>query len=471
MSGMLKSMKYTINSRGQLLYRRRYPMNLQGHPQVTREFYTKSLGVKENDSDSVKLSAWQRVHEDYERWIKGLQLANAEALEATELLRLAEATLRANGLEPGMLAPNPLLSDAQNEAVGDENYYRVLESGVMDASIARENAGQAAEGTPLTAQERISDTAWKLLKEPKERAISKAVLLSECWEPYREHQGIDVTTRDGKRALKRWERLLEYTGDRVLDQAGVHEALDEFVDRRQKEVKGSSVKRELGAALAVIRHTVKAKRLPIVISPPLIKAANDHKQRRVLTDVEAQSLLMHIRSSNVKDQYEGAYYLMFHGLIASEIARLRPENLKLDEPIPHVAIEGDTKTESRKRYVPIVLGIERLREIQATVGTLSRALGDSMDRTESNLSHSLGKIMKRGTSNRDLTPYSLRHTLKANLLANEVDSQVIALIGGWSGLVNPVMLGYGSAAYSEGKTMRRLSEALIRTFEATGLIN
>jgi integrase len=229
------------------------------------------------------------------------------------------------------------------------------------------------------------------------------------------------------------------------------------------------VKRELQGVIAVIRHTIRLKRLPIVISPPPVKDANKHQRRITLTHTECQDLLNYTRSASVRPEYACVVYLMFHGLIASEIARLAPTSFHLDAAVPYVSIEGRTKTESRKRYVPLVLGVDQLRTVTRQNSPHGHGLGRLMTRTESNLSHSLGNIVRRGTGNDQATPYSLRHTLKANLLACGIDHQLIALIGGWSGLVSSIMLGYGSDAYAESKTLRQLRGALEETFRQTGL--
>ena len=171
-------MKYTINSRGQLLYRRRWPSRLMSHPQCIGEFYTKSLGVKTSSSDEDKLRAWQKVHEDYEDFIKGLSLANVAVLEAVEAYPIAKATLRAKGLEPGMLAKNELLSEKEQEVVQDEAWRRVLDSGVLDP--VHDIDKKEHYGTELTAGQKIAEKAYKLLTEPKSSPLSYVLLLSDC---------------------------------------------------------------------------------------------------------------------------------------------------------------------------------------------------------------------------------------------------------------------------------------------------
>jgi hypothetical protein len=245
MSGMLRTMKYTINSRGQLLYRRRYPKRLQAHPQIKAEFYTRSLGVRDTATDDQKLSAWNSVHGDFEKFIEGLSLANVEALDAAQALRIAEATIRANGLQPGILSPNPLLSETQNELVGMERWGEVTNSGLLSPILGREQHDHPRFGQPLNAEETIAEAAYKLLTEPKASSKASVLLLSECWEPYKSFKGIDTETREGIRELNRWNNFLKIAGDTVLDQESVHNALDAFVEQRSNEVTGSSARREL----------------------------------------------------------------------------------------------------------------------------------------------------------------------------------------------------------------------------------
>ena len=463
MPGIFRGLKYTINSRGRLLYRRRYPIRLRGHPQLKGDFFTRSLGVRSDASDQEQLSAWQQIHEDYECFIEGLTAINEDLIEDADIVRRARATLRVHGLKPGLLSPRPRLSPEANQVILDAARHQLSLPHSPDHSVV------TTITPPDDLWDGVSSAAFRLLTQPTQREKHPMRLLSDCWKPYCEFKEIDVTTRAGRRDLRRWERFLEVSGDHMLDQQAVHQALDKYVETRSGEVSGPSVKRELQGVIAIIRHVIRLKRLPIVISPPPIKDASKHKRRITLTHAECQAVHNHIRRSSVRPEYACVVYLMFHGLIASEIARLTPEALRLDAAIPYVSIEGRTKTESRKRYVPIALGLNELRTVTQKYSHHRHGLGRLMTRTESNLSHSLGKIVRQGTGNARATPYSLRHTLKANLLACGVDHQLIALIGGWSGLVSSVMLGYGSDAYAESRTLAQLQTALNRTFGQSGL--
>lgn len=182
---MLISMKYTINSKGLLHYRRRWPTRLKSHPQCKGEVYVKSLGLRDDAPDEDKLQAWKQAHADYENFITGLSLANEDVLDAVQSLRIAESTLRAKGLEPGMLAPNPMLTDMQHELIEHEAWQRINESGVLSATENRDNPLHERYGQPLNAEEAIAESAYKLLTKPGTVSIS-TTLLSDCWEPYKD---------------------------------------------------------------------------------------------------------------------------------------------------------------------------------------------------------------------------------------------------------------------------------------------
>ncbi len=58
----------------------------------------------------------------------------------------------------------------------------------------------------------------------------------------------------------------------------------------------------------------------------------------------------------------------------------------------------------------------------------------------------------------------MRHTLKADCLAADVNPQLTASIAGWTGsVVNEIMLIYGSKGLSNSETLRSLTEAQRKT--------
>ena len=140
----------------------------------------------------------------------------------------------------------------------------------------------------------------------------------------------------------------------------------------------------------------------------------------------------------------------------TELARLRvDQDISLESDTPHIVIsggdEGLTKQASRKRFIPIVLGLDLVQEqLPNAVIRLSQLKEPSA---------SISKRMKILFGS-NFTGHSLRHSFRANGLSAGIDSQVLEAIGGWSGgSVNRVMLNYGSTGIGSSEILQRLAAA------------
>ena len=461
-------LKHTQISKGSILYHRRYPTKLKGHPQCSSGYYTKAMGVKVTDTKAVQLAAWDTANRVYEDYVRVLGLTNTDALAATESLRLAGAVLKAKGLVEGSLADNPLLTTLQNRLAKQIVMDEVQASGVLDAIM---EADPETEQEVLTPAMHIAESAWKLLTSPK-ATVSSTVLLSECWGLYADYKGIDTGTREGKREHTKWLGFLAVAGDTVLTQDTVHEALDTYVAHRSgavstggRKVKGSSVAREVAGIIACIRHCTKAKRLPIVITKPSIKDATRYTKRHVFSHEELKALVAAL--PRLEPWKEAVLLVMLQtGCITTELQRATAEELDLDSDIPCLRItggaSGELKTASRLRTIPLTVQVERLRELKAALDDGSGyALGkDFSTKSDSNASHQLNTVIRKIAP--ETTVYSTRHSLKHRAMAAGIDTSLVALIGGWRDSlgINTVMLGYGSKGHTSPEVLKQLQTAL-----------
>ena len=143
----------------------------------------------------------------------------------------------------------------------------------------------------------------------------------------------------------------------------------------------------------------------------------------------------------------------------SEVMRLRSdEDINLDAEVPHIIIsggdEGITKQEARKRIVPIVVGLniirdnideatERLSRVQEPSATISKRLRTHVSATYSS--------------------HCLRHTFRANGASVSANPLLLEAIGGWSGSnVNRVMLEYGATGIGESETLKELQKESLK---------
>ena len=146
------------------------------------------------------------------------------------------------------------------------------------------------------------------------------------------------------------------------------------------------------------------------------------------------------------------------GLMPSEIQRLDmnavTESLAAD--VPHVVIgastDTQTKTQSRRRVVPVVLGLPLMQK------SLGQAISDLQGTADP-----AARINKRLKARQEAigvktTGHALRHTFRANAVACGANPMHVAAIAGWSGSgINPVMLRYGSEGLSQSKLLQAIA--------------
>ena len=125
-------LKYVVESRGLLIYQRRYPQRLLAHPQIKIPLCKRSLELRTTACEEDILRVWKTTNKQFEDYVSLLELSNLDQLEQARKIELAQALLVAHDLKPGMLAADPLLSREQNEALRDQSLEFVLHSGVFD---------------------------------------------------------------------------------------------------------------------------------------------------------------------------------------------------------------------------------------------------------------------------------------------------------------------------------------------------
>ena len=148
--------------------------------------------------------------------------------------------------------------------------------------------------------------------------------------------------------------------------------------------------------------------------------------------------------------------------MVSEIERIEPDDIGLHSDLPHLKVVNKTKRDSRKRIVPVVLGLEMIREhLDSTIEWLRQT-------TESAPSATLKKIIRRVTGNPIVVTHGLRHTFKINAQEAGVSVLSIASIAGWSDAERSVskhLLRYGSEGISQSKMMRTLYDDSLKIHE------
>lgn len=463
-------------------YVRAIPKVLQSHPTFKgKKNYRRQLTSIDVSREQL-VKAWEQAHTDYEVYIDRLKHLNNDVISNNNLIEQAERFLRMNNLSAGMLS-------ASNQAGSDHDCWAleqaIEKSGVFDELFdhaARMSYEQASSIVPLqkelSSNIKVQEQAWKILNEPPKHTY-KLHLFSDCWNQYVEKKGLDTSSRNGKRVQACFYRFIELLGDLVLDENNINDALLAYVDlREQKRTQSlseggkpspspSSISRELNTLLAILRVGCKKFRISANIERPEIKEDVAPRERHTFSTQEQVDLVT-IASDQGRSDYQAYKELMIllmvqTGTHVTELIRLRRNKVVLYSDIPHIILDGELKTSQRKRVIPLVYKIQRIRD-------LAEQYDDSSDyffgetnatRTSDNYSAQLNKLCKE--INPESTSYSCRHAFKHLAYAKGVDSQVLAILGGWSGKeagLSRQMQGYGKSGLSNPESLRRLQKSM-----------
>jgi site-specific recombinase XerD len=242
----------------------------------------------------------------------------------------------------------------------------------------------------------------------------------------------------------------------------IEAGLDRWVQQRQaKGVRGSTISREISTVLAVVRFTSKHWRLGLKIDGPTIKDGTEYKQRLPLEEPEQKQLLAAALEEGGPNGV-ALLLMLTTGMIASEIQRLPLSNVHLDGPVPYLLIDGETKTEARKRPVPIVVELEWLRDQIQQIqqrpsfdGLAPMALGRrwcELKNPSAKLTARVRKIMPEASA------YSLRHSFRLNATIHNAHVMNAAHLGGWTDGVNGIMMNYGKAGLTNTDALKALAD-------------
>ena len=143
------------------------------------------------------------------------------------------------------------------------------------------------------------------------------------------------------------------------------------------------------------------------------------------------------------------------GVMPSEVGRMdakvQLENLS-NAVAPYVSIKGQTKTEYRRRPVPVVLGLSMVREnIAATIAWASSPKSTRISQMKN--------FLEAATGTKDVyVSHGLRHTFSVNCRLSDCRDSDKATLGGWAsaGAASDMSMKYGAAGMFDEDNIARL---------------
>jgi integrase len=464
-------LKYLIISRGLYHYQRRYPQPLLRHPQVKGTVFKRSLELKKGASEEELLQAWKATNKAYKDFVSLLELANMDVIEQGRKIELANALLEANKLTPGMMAPDPLMSNEQNSVLIEAARELALSTGAFD-DLSHYSNPEWAKG--LTPQMEVASLAWKLVNEPT-RLNTCLTTMSSCWGIYLSVNNLNEAAGNVKMAKMRYQRFVQLIGDQVLTQQACNAGLRKYVEAREEERERSGTKtptqatiqRELNAIIAILNTASQRKGLELIIRRPALKktAATD---RYTFTRAELAALaaLAQDTSHSLYQPWKELMLLIMvqTGVIQSELQRLKRSSLFLDHAVPHIDLTGELKSTERERPNPVVFRLERIKELVALLDDGSEyVFGKVALKEPKTVNKALVRICQR--INPESSPYSCRHAFSNNARGAGVNPQLQAALGGWSGKelgFNSIMSDYGKTGVKHMETLQQLRDAMLK---------
>lgn len=201
--------RYVRELKGGLYYQRDYPVSLRVFGKKT---FTAPLNLKVNNyTDAALQRSLAGATESYELKLKMMQNTNLSDYNESEVDKAAADLLRRQGLKEGQFA-------------GDKDFFHYAHLAVPGLEEA-----MGSQGRELTVDEAVAVRAYHALQEAASR---KPKMLSAVWTEYLEWKKIDITTRDGKKTQRYWDRIFAFIGDQRLDNPqtldAIHNGLDQY---------------------------------------------------------------------------------------------------------------------------------------------------------------------------------------------------------------------------------------------------
>ena len=466
----MKLPKYITARKGSLHYQRQYPTKIKHLCHTTAFSRPLGLSVKHATDDEITKAALESS-EAYARQLKLIASSDPDALSATDKDKAVIEFLRKRGLNKGAyvrVAKDSAIAaqeeTEQRQMQPDEGNHAdwaipEMEDVINKSTVLKELRDRGKQPTneqKLTLQDQIVGNAYMSLINKQE---AKPKSLGSLWAEYVSDRSIDVNSRKGKKYVNYWEQWIAIAGDALigpLSQAHIREGLAAYAKDRAGKVTSSSIERELSPVMACLRLGSEVYGFDWNLKLPRIKKTEPNHRHPLEPDRQLELIKAVLTEDGIKPMYGVALLLCLQGgMMVSEIARLRPEDIALDAVLPHLKIVNETKNEDRKRIVPIILGLELIKaHLSETIAWLVRT-------TESGPSATIKKIMRRTIDSPNTSAHCLRHTFKINGQNAGVSVLTLASIAGWADphrKASKHLLNYGSTGISKEATVIKLRD-------------
>lgn len=377
---MARKMRYlSERPKGDYRYVRDYPTKLlRTFPSHPKQF-SRELGLNNQCSDAELHRAMEEATRAYDLRVKTASNSDPEAFTESELRLAVDEILRQRKVKAGEFAHVPLSQYETHEQFSsalDSNDFKPSRLDLAEDAIPEiDDIMDDSKRRKLTFKEQALGAAWVAVQElPK--MVSRQTM-REAWDRYIKDNNINTSQGAGKDKQQRFNRVIKHTGDFIISNEtrdDVQLRIQNFIAGKRLEnpsIKAQSLKRELSEFIAAIRYVPRidwGNRLSLEGRSNNFQIPKEAKPIRG-KNLSDEDLRLFFRTCLTKsDEKWTALLVAAHaGISGVEISRLRPDkDLYLDAKYPHIIFRGGdvgiAKTEARPRVVPIVIGLEVIKD-------------------------------------------------------------------------------------------------------------
>jgi integrase len=431
---------------GALAFQRKIPLHLTGKAKLynIKPVVTLPLDLSIGASEVQVVTRIEQRNKQFETLLRFLEQTDHHAVSSADWEKTARAYLEVKGLKAGTL---------KNVEVGSDEFdYRMDEALGVNADQHRQGWDEVypdAERMP----EQLIDAIYEILQH---REGSKRFhLFSDAIDYYKAFKESEINKlggtgvekerkrREFKKDCKRLDGFLDFTGNQEFTQDNANEELRRYRNHliNHELKKPSTAKRELTVPAAALRRYADEVATNIVITQLKVDGQAASSKQRPVLDLETELPLLWEAAHNEQyGQFERlSIFGIFSGASAAEIVQTQVEDVYALEGY---YILGGTKQKNRQR--PVII-INQTHLALLTKFKEGYVVGEEVA-YQTGHSGKFAAVLRKVTGNRQLVPYSCRHTGK--FLANTKGvghMDVMETMFGWTGNKREVKDNYGRA--------------------------
>lgn len=465
----MTNIKNIVTKHNQYWYQKKWPKDVK--QLIGKTSFSCKLNLNISDTSQKELMrAKDAVEEQFNLRVKMYRNSDPNALSSIEIAKLVACELSQRKLEAGQLSK---VEFDPEEYSDKQQAQRNLADGYIPEvkDIECEIALWGKLESDMTTQEVVLLMSHSALMN---RDIINPVNIQSLWDDYYHYKSLH--NRDKKevtRLKNRWQAFSSFIGVQMLSASSyttdIRPALNKYIEhlRGDRQVSTSTIDRYLNDILAIINYGNEKHEFDWrVTKPKLPKFRN--KDRAQYPTQEQISIVEGCLAQNGHKALVACSILLYlqGAMMPSEVKRLRAEDIYLDKQYPFLVVNQETKTQARKRIIPITVGLQFVRDnINGLIKWLNKTSTDNCSRQMKIMLAELVPHMPGQTA------HCLRHSFRHNSIYSDANQANTALIAGWSGAqigLSERMLRYGmgdmqNSEFVQGlhKTSKEINKHLI----------